>query len=166
MKAIRFLCSALILVAAQFAFASTASAQMSVNVGDFYCAQCTTFPGNNVVNTPEIHEFIYTDVNRFVSSWVTRNGTPRKVIICNGTKCAEFTYVKLSGQWRQTSEEFDDEHDPNEYSNTTSSGGASGAGYYYWGGSLWIYFGQSGCIGCVYFGEVGRPTPAPEQSEP
>lgn len=33
------------------------------------------------------------------------------------------------------------------------------------GGSLWIYFGSSGCIGCVYFGQVGDPIPVPDSRE-
>lgn len=86
--------------------------------------------------------------------------------ICNGTTCATFKYVKLSGQWQQVSPEVPDEHDQDEYRNTAQRVGGGGAGgYYYWGGSLWIYFGSSGCIGCVYFGQVGDPIPVPDSRE-
>jgi len=45
----------------------------------------------------------------------------------------------------------------------TATGGG-GYGYYRYS-SVWIYFGHSGCIGCVYWGEVGEPfTPPPKVS--
>jgi hypothetical protein len=52
------------------------------------------------------------------------------------------------------------------HSPPAGAGGSGGAPGYYYYNSIWIYFGQTGCIGCVYWGTVGEPyTPPPSTEE-
>lgn len=51
------------------------------------------------------------------------------------------------------------------HSPPAGAGGGGAAGYYRYS-SIWIYFGQSGCIGCVYWGEVGEPVTPPPSTDP
>lgn len=68
--------------------------------GAWYCAACTDNTAGAFASG-ETYLFIYTDVNQKVDSWMAGN-EPGTVTICNGSVCAGFKYVPLSGQFKYT----------------------------------------------------------------
>lgn len=89
-------------------------------VGRFYCGTCTD------LQTPfasgETDVFIRTVVNQKVTSWVDSNGNPNTVLICNGTICANFQYVKLSAVFKYLGYYY------SNWDGSTSGGGPVGGG--------------------------------------
>ncbi|WP_162314229.1 hypothetical protein [Pseudoxanthomonas yeongjuensis] len=123
-------------------------------VGRFYCGtSCQVGAG---LASGDTYTFVLSVVNQSVDSWVDSSGNPNQMILCNGSKCALYTYVKLSGQW--IAEGY-------YYSNWMSGSGGGGGG-----GGYTIFYTNPGSPGCIYgcgdlWGTVGPVTPVPGQKE-
>jgi hypothetical protein len=119
---------AVALVGILFFLAQDALAGSVTHVGAFYCGDCGAFPGQGQPNTPDINVFIHSVVNQYVSSWVDSEGEAKTVAICDGSVCANFIYVKISGQFRQSSDEYPDQRSYRNSQPPPSSGGGGGFG--------------------------------------
>jgi hypothetical protein len=123
-------------------------------VGRFYCSTgCEVGTGYARGST---HEFIFTVINQTVDSWVDSQGRPNQVIICNGTKCSLYTYIKASGMFIAEG-----------YYYSSWTGGGSGGGS---GGAGGIVYTNPGSPGCIYgcgdlWGTVGPIQPVPPTDE-
>lgn len=129
------------------------SAALAKYVGRFYCGtSCSVGTG---LASGDTYTYIFTVINKSVTNWVDSNGNPNQVTICNGSKCALYTYVKLSGQWIAEG-----------YYYSQWKGGSTGGGG---GGGYTIYWTNPGTPGCIYgcgdlWGTVGDVEPVPETS--
>jgi len=105
------------------------SVALAKYVGRFYCGP-TGEVGAGLASG-DTYTFIYTDVNQTVSSWVDPDGNPNTVLICNGTKCSLYTYVKLSGQCFAEGYFYSDWNNGNSIGGTPTggTGGAGGSGF-------------------------------------
>lgn len=119
-------------------------------VGRFYCGTSCSFEAPFA--SGDAYTFILSEVNKHVSSWTDGSGNPNTVTLCNGSKCATFKYIKLSGQFQYTGY---------YYSNWSgqdappSGGGGSGGGGGGGGGGA---NPPSGCYGnCEGTVVVGSP---------
>lgn len=75
------------------------STEAGPSVGTFTCSYCPlTGPG---IDSDTV-EFIKTEVNPTVESWLTPNFQAKSVTICNGTHCAIYQYL-TNGNWTQVS---------------------------------------------------------------
>ena len=126
-------------ILAFFALVGVVAFAVAGSVGKFYCSTCT-FDEEFAFGDTEM--FIRAEVNKFVDSWVDSKGNAKQVTICNGSICATYTYVKLSGVWKAMQR---------AHSSWTGQGqGGSGTG----GGSVG---GGSTCVGnCTPIVTVGQ----------
>jgi hypothetical protein len=63
--------------------------------GRWYCGPQCLF--GDQYASGETYAFIRNVVAHSVESWVDSQGNPSTVTICNGTKCATYRYVKMTG---------------------------------------------------------------------
>ncbi len=73
-------------------------------VGQYYCGPSCTF--DTPLLSGDGYMFIRSDVNPDVNSWMDSNNNPNTVTLCNGSTCALYRYVALSGQWLLISKYF------------------------------------------------------------
>ncbi len=66
-------------------------------VGRFYCNTCSVSDLKNPVAAGEVDMFMRAVINQEVDSWQDAQGNPNTVLICNGTICANYRYIKMTG---------------------------------------------------------------------
>lgn len=93
--------------------------------GRYYCGECT-FEDPFAANDTDM--FIRTVVNRDVSSWVDSKGGSSSVTICNGSACATYQYVRLSGVFQYKSKYPSDWNGEGPYVPPSDGSGGSGDG--------------------------------------
>lgn len=105
------------------------TAALATWYGRYYCGSCTF---NDPFATGDTDGFIRAEVNKKVASWVDSKGLASSVTICNGTTCATYQYIKLSGIFQYKGYYFSNWNGVGEYTppaDGTSGDGASGGAY-------------------------------------
>lgn len=125
------------------------------DAGYYWCKPGECVLDGSAVMNAATHDFIVYEVNNYVTQWITKDGTPRTVTLCNGAGCETFRYVKLSSTF--TLKSVEKPLKPHSYTNPGPTGGAGvGGGGITGGGGTGSGGGTvtnppSGCFGnCIH----------------
>ncbi|MEL3951947.1 hypothetical protein [Stenotrophomonas bentonitica] len=105
--------------------AAAAGLAIAASAGKYYCAECTFDQGTAFGET---ENFIRSDVNQHINSWVDSKGNPLDVTICNGSECATYLYTKLTSVFLLKKKEKSSWRGDNEIGSGGGAGDSPGGG--------------------------------------